>query len=71
MNITICSGVRIADNTSSSLGDGSSPPPHPLLEAPMPNAERKPFVEPTLNEEASLAEITLVSGPVCTENCPG
>jgi hypothetical protein len=37
----------------------------------MPNVERKPFVEPTLNEEASLAEITLVSGPVCTENCPG
>jgi hypothetical protein len=27
----------------------------------MPNAERKPFVEPTLVEEASLAEITLAS----------
>jgi hypothetical protein len=27
----------------------------------MPNAERKPFVEPTLTEEASLAEITLAS----------
>lgn len=23
--------------------------------------EKKPFVEPTLNEEASLAEVTLVS----------
>ena len=27
----------------------------------MPNAERKPFVEPTLTEEASLAELTLTS----------
>jgi len=27
----------------------------------MPNAEKKPFVEPTLTEEASLAEITLAS----------
>jgi len=24
--------------------------------------EKKPFVPPTLNEEASLAEVTLVSG---------
>jgi hypothetical protein len=24
--------------------------------------EKKPFVEPTLNEEASLTEVTLVSG---------
>jgi hypothetical protein len=28
----------------------------------MPNVERKPFVEPTLTEEASLTEITLASG---------
>ena len=34
----------------------------PPLEAPMPNIERRPFVEPTLTEEASLAEITLASG---------
>jgi hypothetical protein len=38
----------------------------------MPNFERKPFVEPTLNEEASLAEITLTSGSTgCTVDCPG
>ncbi len=40
----------------------------------MPHVERKPFVEPTLTEEASLAELTLASGDLapCTgENCPG
>jgi hypothetical protein len=38
----------------------------------MPNSERLPFVEPTLNEEASLAEITLTSGGgACSVDCPG
>jgi hypothetical protein len=27
------------------------------------SAEKKAFVEPTLREEASLAEVTLMSGP--------
>jgi hypothetical protein len=32
----------------------------------MPEAQKKPFVEPTLVEEAGLAEMTLVSGTIRT-----
>jgi hypothetical protein len=36
-------------------------------------SQKLPFVEPVLTEEASLTEITLVSGDTtgCTVNCPG
>ena len=37
-------------------------------------SHKLPFVEPRLTEEASLTEITLVSGtqpPICTGDCPG
>ena len=32
----------------------------------MPDAARRPFVEPTLVEEAELAQLTLTSSPTLT-----